>query len=134
MTRLLYRFAAECVFLIHLFVVIIAVFGWALPIPWFIYTAILVGTLSLGLLLKYCILSKWEFDLRKKTNKHIYYDYTWTTYYTHKLTKHYIPKCFFERVSLFFWASLCLLIFTWTFFLKISSFIKSLYIPEQKNH
>lgn len=101
--KLVYRTAAEVIFLIHLGLVLLVVFfGWYFPSLWPWYTAALVVTLISDLAFGYCILSKWEFDLRKKINPQTNYDYTWATHYTYKITNHRISNRFFERMATLF--------------------------------
>lgn len=59
----------------------------------------LVSELVLG----YCILSKWEFDIRKKINPKLDYDYSFSSYYTYKITEHRLRANFYQ-----FWATLFL--------------------------
>jgi hypothetical protein len=50
----------------------------------------LISELSFG----YCFLSKFEFDLRKKINPDLNYDYNFSSYYTYKLTNKIISNKF----------------------------------------
>lgn len=97
-----YRVASETILLLHLVVVLIAVFGFLFPSIQYLYIGILLLTLISDLFLGYCILSKWEFDLRRKSNPTIDYNYTWTSYYTYKLTRYRISDTFYWRTSIVF--------------------------------
>lgn len=101
--KLVYRTAAELVFLFHFGLVLLVVFfGWYVPSLWPWYTVALVATLISDLTFGCCILSKWEFDLRKKINPQTNYDYTWATHYTYKLTNHRMSNKLFERIATLF--------------------------------
>ena len=63
---------------------------------------ILIGTLISDAMFGYCVLSKWEFDLRKSSNPPIDYDYTWSSYYTHWFTKQRISNAFIEKAAFVF--------------------------------
>jgi len=95
----LYRITADFIFLIHSIVLIVALFGWLVPSIWFIYIAVLVLTLLSDIAFGCCILSKWEFDLRKKINPQLNYHYSWTTYYTYRFTQHLVSEVFIERMA-----------------------------------
>src|SRR3989344_3309242 len=98
--KLLYRVGADVLFVMHLALVLLAVFGWAVPSLWWVYMGALVVTLISDVVLGYCILSKWEFDLRKRLDPTVDYNYTWTTFYTYRITKHRISDTFFRRSAI----------------------------------
>lgn len=98
----LYRFAADFILVVHFFVVVLVLFGWLVPSLWLVYIAIVTGALISELLLNYCFLSKWEFDLRKKINPKLNYDYSYTSYYTYKLTHQHLSSRFLARVGIMF--------------------------------
>lgn len=100
--KFFYRIIADTICLIHLFVVSIALFGWLIPKLQPFYIATLIITLLSDLAFGYCILSKWEFDIRKKIDQSINYDFAWTTYYTRKFTKKNISNSFYKKSSLIF--------------------------------
>lgn len=101
--KLFQRVIAELIFLLHLaLVLLICFFGWWVPALWPYYVAGLIATLISDLVFGYCILSKWEFDLRRKMHPHINYDFAWTTYYTYKLTNQRISNEFYKRMSVFY--------------------------------
>ena len=101
--KIVYRTAAELIFLFHLGLFLLVVFfGWYVPSLWPWYIAALVATLISDLVYGYCILSKWEFDLRKKINPGTNYDFTWATHYTYKLTNHRISNVLYWWMSIFF--------------------------------
>lgn len=93
---------ANGIFVFHILIVIIVLFGWLIPGFWYVYMGILVSTLLSDLVFGYCILSKWEFDMRKKINPRIDYDYTWATYYTHRYTNHRISNTTYKQLSIIY--------------------------------
>ena len=66
--KFFYRVGADAIFILHFLLVLFVVFGWLTPRLWPWYMAALVVTLISDMVFGYCILSKWEFDLRKKHN------------------------------------------------------------------
>ncbi len=97
--NLFYRILADAIFILHFILLFIALFGWGIPGLWYLYMGGLVSALVSDLVLGYCILSRWEFALRRKVNPEIEYDYAWSTYYTYKFTNHRIPNQFFMRTA-----------------------------------
>lgn len=100
--KLIYRISADAIWLIHFLVVVLVLFGWLVPSLWYVYMAVLAGALLSELLLNYCFLSKWEFDLRKKINPGLDYDYSYTSYYTYKLTRQHLSTRFLARAGIVF--------------------------------
>jgi hypothetical protein len=100
--RFLHRIAADGIWLFHLGVVVLVLFGWLVPELWGLYIMTLGGTLLSELILNYCFLSKWEFDLRKKINPEIDYDYSYASYYTYKLTHRHLSTRFLARTGIVF--------------------------------
>lgn len=84
--RFFYRAGADIIWVLHFLIVVIALFGWLAPWLWPAYIAVLVGTLVSTLVYGYCVLSKWEYQLRKKINEQVEYDFSYASYYTYKLT------------------------------------------------
>ena len=98
-----HKVAADAIFLVHAMIFVTVLFGWAVPDIRFLYMLLLVAVLLSDLFLGYCILSKWEFNLRKKFNPSINYNYSWTSYYTFRLyEKTQLPDAFWKRASAFF--------------------------------
>jgi len=99
--KFLYRVGAEAIFALHFLTVLLVVFGFLVPSLWYVYIAALVATLISDLIFGYCILSKWEFDLRRRFNPSVpKYDFAWTTYYTYKFTNQQISYLFYKRASI----------------------------------
>lgn len=75
---------ANLVLLVHLILVFVILFGWYFPAIKYFYLASLILTLLSESFYGYCILTKWEFDLRKKVEPDLDYDYAFLSYYGHK--------------------------------------------------
>lgn len=78
--------AAVGVFALHCLVMVVALFGWLWPSIWPAYIALITFVLIQDIFLGYCILSRWEFSLRRLLNPKLRYDYTFSSFYTYKLT------------------------------------------------
>lgn len=98
----LYKIYADLIFIAHLVTLLIILLGWVVPSIWYLYISVLVLTLLSELAFGYCILSKWEFDLRKKINPSLNYNYHWSTFYTYKFTQGRISEKFFDYVTVIF--------------------------------
>jgi hypothetical protein len=97
------RLLADAIFIVHAALFPLVLFGWAISSIWPIYIYLLIATLLSDLVFGYCILSKWEFDLRKQVDPQINYNCTWAGYYVHRLfTNAYLSDVFWKRVSIFF--------------------------------
>ena len=102
MVRTIEYLATIGIFLFHCIIVAIILFGWAVPQIWFFYTALLAITLVSDILLGYCFLSRWEFALRKALKPRIKYDYTFSSYYTYKVTHKRLSTHFIRNAGLLF--------------------------------
>ncbi len=72
----------------HVLVLIVIIFGFLLPQNWtYLYISVLSVTLLSWVLLGYCPLTKWEFDLRKKYSTFPEYHYEYLHYWGYKLFK-----------------------------------------------
>jgi len=97
------RIPADAIFLLHAVLFPLVLFGWTMPSLWYPYIASLVAVLLSDLLFGYCILSKWEFDLRKKIDPTVNYDFTWSSYYTSRLFgKERFSNSFWKTAALIF--------------------------------
>jgi hypothetical protein len=114
--KVVYRVGADLIFLFHFGLVLVAVFGFLFPRLWYVYMSALAVTFVSDLIFGYCIVSKWEFDLRKKIDPTINYNFTWTTYYTYKITNRSISDTFYRRIAIFALAALILLNVYFKFF------------------
>ncbi len=93
------------IFLLHCVVFAIILFGWLWPEIWPLYIAIITYTLFQNWILGYCVLSRWEFALRRMINPKVRYKYNFTTYYTYKLTHRRISTRFVQVAGTVFLAS-----------------------------
>lgn len=100
---------ADAIWLFHTFVLVVALFGWLWPAIHTFYILVLALALLSNIFLGYCFLSKWEFDLRKRANPKLRYDYPYTSYYTYRLTRGRLSRRFL-RLTVFFFTSISLLI------------------------
>jgi len=100
--KFIYKVGADIIWLAHFLVVCIALFGWLVPSIWLIYIAVLVGTLISTLRLGFCILSKWEYDLRKRVDPKINYDFTYASFYTYRLTQGRLSGHFLAKAGVIF--------------------------------
>lgn len=82
---------ADFLFVLHLIVVAIIMLGWLLPQIKILYLSLLIVWPLCWIVLMYCPLTKWEFDLRKKHNNDLEYRYEYLNYYIHKYFKVNIP-------------------------------------------
>lgn len=100
--KLLYRTGADALWVTHFSVVVMALFGWLIPWLWPVYIAVLVGTLASTLMFGYCILSKWEYQLRREADPEVEYDFSYASYYTYRLTRGHISPKFLAQASVIF--------------------------------
>ncbi len=98
------RIFADIIFIVHAGLFPIVLLGWMVPSIWYFYMTIMALTLVSALTFGYCILSKWEFDLRKQIDPKIDYNYTWSGYYVHRFTQKHLPEAFWKRMSIVFLA------------------------------
>jgi hypothetical protein len=100
--KIVYRLLADSIWALHLLVVLTVLFGWLFPEWWHWYVSVLVAVLVSNVLWNYCLLSKWEFNLRKMIDPKVQYDHTYTSYYTYNLTRSYLSKYFLRWAGLGF--------------------------------
>lgn len=96
------KLLANTVFLVHLALYIVIVFGWLFPSIWVFYMAIMFITLVQDVFLNYCILSKWEFLLRKKSDPKVDYHYNFSSFYIHKFVGEPLSPSFVRRWAIVF--------------------------------
>jgi len=97
--RSIYKITADMIFVIHFFVLALAVLGWLAPSLWHFYMGVLILALLSDIILGYCFLSKWEFNLRKKFNPKKKYNRAWSTFYTRALTSKYLTEKKFSKFA-----------------------------------
>ncbi len=100
--KVIYKIGADTIWLVHFAVVLVVLFGWLIESLWFLYMAVLLGFLTSILTFGYCILSKWEYNLRKKIDPELVYDFTYTSYYTYQLTRGSLSNIFIVRTATIF--------------------------------
>ncbi|HEV7423705.1 MAG TPA: DUF2784 family protein [Candidatus Paceibacterota bacterium] len=82
---------ANFLFVLHILVAGIILFGWLFPQIRILYLGILILWPLCWIFLGYCPFTKWEFFFRKKFEKHIRYHKEFIHYYMHKFFKINIP-------------------------------------------
>ncbi len=81
-----YKITSNVISIIHIPIIFFIFFGWLFTgVLSYIYLGILVGTLLSWQLLGYCILAKWEFDIRSKYMRVPKYHYEYLHYWSYKL-------------------------------------------------
>jgi hypothetical protein len=90
------------IFILHCIAFAIILFGWLWPSIWPLYIAIITYTLFQNWILGYCVLSRWEFSLRRMINPKLRYDFNFTTYYTYKLTHRRLSTQLIQRLGTVF--------------------------------
>jgi len=113
--RTLEHIAAVSVFLVHCAIVVLILFGWFVPELRSIVYILAAIVLVQDLLLNYCILSRWEFSLRRMLNPRLRYDYTFTSYYTYKLTHQRIRTQFLRYAGIVYLSFFLLITTFFTF-------------------
>ena len=74
--KLAYRVGADGVWALHFLVVVAILFGWLVPWLWPAYIAVLAGTLVSTLAFGHCVLSDWEYRLRRRADPRVEYDFS----------------------------------------------------------
>lgn len=103
--RTLEHVGAVGIFLIHCAIGVVIFLGWLWSSIWPLYIATLAIVLVQNWLLGYCVLSRWEFSLRRMLNPKLRYEYNFTTYYTYKLTHRRLSTRFVQVGGTVFLAS-----------------------------
>lgn len=94
---------AFMIFILHLGVVFINVMGWFFPILRPLYQITLFATIVSWITTTSCMLTVWEFKLRKMINPKIEdYEYEFIDYYFRKFFKGTASPVFVHRIGLFF--------------------------------
>ena len=103
MARLAARILAEIIFSAHTVLMIILLFGWLLPVPYYyVYLTVLALTLVTQLLFRYCLLTAWEFYFRRTLDPSVGESPYYLTYYSHKMFHGAVTDTFVDRISLVF--------------------------------
>lgn len=83
--KFFYQSFANLVFLVHLGLVLLVVLGWLVPSLFYFFLGAVVATITSEILLRYCVLSKLEFWIRKKIDPHKVYDKSCIVHYSRAL-------------------------------------------------
>ncbi len=97
-----YQILANLVFIVHLILVLVILFGWYITKIKYIYLWSLILTLISEVVFGFCLLTKWEFDLRKKIDPNLKYDYSFVSYYAYKYLGINPPKKLIKYLALIF--------------------------------
>ena len=100
--KIIYIFLANFLWCLHFFIVVISLFGWMFLTLWPLYITTLFSVLVSNLYFNYCLVSKWEYDIRRKLNPDIEYNFSYTSYYTYKLTQGYLSPKFLRYIGIIF--------------------------------
>jgi len=96
------KILANLIFLFHWIFVFIIMFGWYFSALSLIYIITLSVTFITQIIFGYCVLTKWEFDLRKKLDPTLNYDYSFLSWYAYKYSNVRIPSKIIKYISLSF--------------------------------
>lgn len=83
--KLLYITTANTIFIFHFALVLIVCLGWIFPSLFYIFITLLFATALSEIFLGYCILTKWEFDIRRKMQPTKQYDTSCIFHYSRVL-------------------------------------------------
>ncbi len=103
------KLLANIIFVVHFIFVIFILFGWLFPNIWYLYITALFITLLSEIILGYCPLSKFEFQIRKRVNPSLNYNYSFASYYTHRITDKFLSDKFVSTASYFLLGSLIII-------------------------
>lgn len=103
--KLLYRVGADVVFFFHFIWIMLGMFAWAWAELWYTYVFVVVTTIASYLFSRNCILTRWEFALRRRAGQWLDFSSDWIPYYTHKLGGSRVSDAFLFRAALFFLVS-----------------------------
>jgi|SRR3989344_6123738 len=107
--KILYIVTANIIFLAHLILVLLVLFGFLFDSIYILYLAALILTLLTGIFLKYCPLTKLEFYFRKKLNPSLNYNSAFIAYYGRKFFEKKISNKFIRYAALIFLSSAIIL-------------------------
>jgi len=82
--RSLFLTIANSIFFIHTGFFLIILAGWAIPGIFYVYLPMLIASLVSELVLGYCVLTKWEFGIRKSLYPTLHYDHSFVIHYARK--------------------------------------------------
>jgi len=82
--RSFYLTVANSIFFIHTGFFLMILAGWAIPGIFYVYLPMLIASLVSELLLGYCVLTKWEFGIRKRLFPAFRYEHSFLIHYARK--------------------------------------------------
>ena len=85
--RCFYLTIANSLFLIHTAFAILVLVGWAIPSVSYIYFPVLIASLVSELALGHCVLTRWEFDIRKRLYPTLHYEHSFLIHYGSRLLR-----------------------------------------------
>ena len=85
--RYFYLTIANSLFLIHTAFAILVLVGWAIPSVSYIYFPVLIASLVSELVLGHCVLTRWEFDIRKRLYPTLHYEHSFLIHYGSRLLR-----------------------------------------------
>lgn len=83
--KFFYKSFANLIFLVHLSLVLLVVLGWLVSSLFYFFIGAIFATIISEIFLRYCILSKLEFWIRKKIDPTKIYDKSCIIHYTRAL-------------------------------------------------
>ena len=83
--RYFYSTVANSIFLLHAAFALTILVGWAIPGVVYVYLPVLIISLVLERLLGYCVLTKWEFTIRKRLYPAAHYEHSFLIHYGSRL-------------------------------------------------
>ena len=98
----IHRIFANILFFVHCILFGVVLVGYLFPRLWYLYMACLSLALLSDVIFGYCLLTKWEFLLRKKWNPDTNYNYNFASYYTYKLTNGRVRDDFYRWAAVIF--------------------------------
>ncbi len=100
--KALFIVTANIIFLAHLVLVFLVLFGFLIDSIYIVYLIALPLTLLSDIFLKYCPLTKLEFYFRKKLNPNLNYNSAFISYYGHKFFEKKISDKFIRYSAIYF--------------------------------
>ena len=83
--RYFYSTVANSLFLLHTAFALLVLVGWAIPGLVYVYLPLLLTSLIAERLLGYCVITKWEFAIRKRLHPALHYEHSFLIHYGRRL-------------------------------------------------
>jgi hypothetical protein len=81
---ILKRLTADFIFVVHFILVSIVAIGWLVPQLFYVHLSLLLVTMASEIALGYCLLTRMEFDIRRKLDPTLLFDKSCISHYTRK--------------------------------------------------